>query len=290
MPGGHRLLDPVLDDRLVDERQHLLGLRLGGGQEARAEAGGGEDGLADLRHGSNDATTGPLDRPVDGACYPRGPEEGHARPEVRRREPRARARDAGERAARPSSRSRPAGPRGVDPGRSTRARRCIQRGRGSCGTASAWRARRSRGAAGPSEDASALKAEMKGVADEIKALEAQLDEVEGATRAPSCWSCPTCPTRACPSGTDAADNVEVRRVGEPPRFDFAPKAALGPRARARHPRLRARRQDLRRALRRLLGRRRAAGARAHQLHARPAHARARLPRGASRPSSSPRRR
>ena len=43
----HRLLDHVLDDRLVDEGQHLLGLRLGGGEEARAQAGGGEDGLAD---------------------------------------------------------------------------------------------------------------------------------------------------------------------------------------------------------------------------------------------------
>ena len=43
---GDRFLDAVLDDRLVDERQHFLGLRLGGGQEAGAEAGGGEDGFA----------------------------------------------------------------------------------------------------------------------------------------------------------------------------------------------------------------------------------------------------
>ena len=43
----HRFLDAVLNDRLVDERQHFLGLRLGGGKEAGAEAGGGEDGLAD---------------------------------------------------------------------------------------------------------------------------------------------------------------------------------------------------------------------------------------------------
>ena len=42
-----RFLDAVLNDRLVDERQHFLRLRLGGGQEARAEAGGGEDGFAD---------------------------------------------------------------------------------------------------------------------------------------------------------------------------------------------------------------------------------------------------
>jgi hypothetical protein len=48
--GRHRLLDHVLDDRLVHERQHLFRLRLGGGKEARAEARGGEDGLADASH------------------------------------------------------------------------------------------------------------------------------------------------------------------------------------------------------------------------------------------------
>ena len=41
------LLDDVLDHRRVDDRQHLLGLRLGGRQEARAESGGGNDGFAD---------------------------------------------------------------------------------------------------------------------------------------------------------------------------------------------------------------------------------------------------
>ena len=45
--GGDGLFDAVLDDRLVDERQHLLGLRLGGWEKARAESGGGEDRLAD---------------------------------------------------------------------------------------------------------------------------------------------------------------------------------------------------------------------------------------------------
>ena len=45
--GGDRLLDAVLDDRLVDERQHLLRLRLGRGKKPGAEAGGGEHGLAD---------------------------------------------------------------------------------------------------------------------------------------------------------------------------------------------------------------------------------------------------
>ena len=45
---GDGLLDHVLDDRLVDERQHLLGLRLRRGQEARPQAGRGEHRLSDL--------------------------------------------------------------------------------------------------------------------------------------------------------------------------------------------------------------------------------------------------
>ncbi len=48
--GCHRFFDAVLDDRLVDEREHFLGLGFGGGQEARAEAGGGENGFANF-HG-----------------------------------------------------------------------------------------------------------------------------------------------------------------------------------------------------------------------------------------------
>ena len=52
MPGGDGLFDRVLDDRLVDQRQHLLRLRLGGGQEAGAPAGGGEDGLSNAHRTS----------------------------------------------------------------------------------------------------------------------------------------------------------------------------------------------------------------------------------------------
>ena len=43
--GGDRLFDHVLDDRLVHDRQHLFRLRLGGGQEPRAETRGRNDGL-----------------------------------------------------------------------------------------------------------------------------------------------------------------------------------------------------------------------------------------------------
>ena len=47
MPEATRFLDAVLDDRLVDQRQHLFRLRLGGGKEPGAEAGGGEHSFAD---------------------------------------------------------------------------------------------------------------------------------------------------------------------------------------------------------------------------------------------------
>ena len=51
-PGGDGLFDGVLDDRLVHQRQHFLGLRLGGRQEAGAPAGGREDGLANAHRTS----------------------------------------------------------------------------------------------------------------------------------------------------------------------------------------------------------------------------------------------
>ena len=43
--AGDRLLDTVLDGRLVDQRKHLFRLRLGHRQEPRAETGGGKDRL-----------------------------------------------------------------------------------------------------------------------------------------------------------------------------------------------------------------------------------------------------
>ena len=45
--GGVGLLDGVLHQRLVDDRQHLLRQRLGGGQEAGAEAGHRKDRVSD---------------------------------------------------------------------------------------------------------------------------------------------------------------------------------------------------------------------------------------------------
>ena len=48
--GRLRLVDDVLHHRPVDDRQHFLRHRLGGGQEPRAETGDGKDGFADALH------------------------------------------------------------------------------------------------------------------------------------------------------------------------------------------------------------------------------------------------
>jgi hypothetical protein len=49
--GGYCLFDTVLDERLVDEAEHLLGHGLGGGKEAGAHACGRKDGLTDFLGG-----------------------------------------------------------------------------------------------------------------------------------------------------------------------------------------------------------------------------------------------
>ena len=48
--GRPRLVDHMLHHGPVDDREHLLRNRLGGGQEAGAEAGDGENGFADALH------------------------------------------------------------------------------------------------------------------------------------------------------------------------------------------------------------------------------------------------
>jgi seryl-tRNA synthetase len=72
------------------------------------------------------------------------------------------------------------------------------------------------------QDAAALKAEMKGVADEIRALEARLAEIESRLRQ-FLLIVPNLPDASVPVGPDASANRELRRVGEPPRFGFAPR-------------------------------------------------------------------
>jgi seryl-tRNA synthetase len=82
------------------------------------------------------------------------------------------------------------------------------------------------------EDAAELKGEMKGVSDEIKQLEARLQETEARLR-DVLLQLPNLPAPEVPVGRDASANREVRRWGEPRRFDFAARphwevgAALG---------------------------------------------------------------
>ena len=92
---------------------------------------------------------------------------------------------------------------------------------------------------------------------------------------------PNLPHDSVPVGKSAEDNVEVRRWGTAPKFDFTPKPhwELGEQLGILD--LERACQDLRRALRRVLGHGRETRARARQLHARPAHPRARLHRGAA---------
>ena len=76
-----------------------------------------------------------------------------------------------------------------------------------------------------------------------------------------------------PVGKSEADNVAVKTWGEQSQLRLRPEAALGDRRGPRHSRPGTRRQAERSTVCRLHGRRRAAGAGADQLHARPAHRR-----------------
>jgi len=70
-------------------------------------------------------------------------------------------------------------------------------------------------------DASGIIAAMKGVGDEIKALEDDLKGFDESIRL-TLLNLPNLPHDTVPVGRDAAGNVEARRIGEPRRFDFEP--------------------------------------------------------------------
>ena len=72
------------------------------------------------------------------------------------------------------------------------------------------------------EDASALLAEVAGTGDEQKALEAELDRVQAKLR-DFLLLLPNLTHASVPTGRSSDDNVEVRRWGAPPAFDFAVK-------------------------------------------------------------------
>lgn len=67
-----------------------------------------------------------------------------------------------------------------------------------------------------------LLAEMKTVAGEIKQLDEEIRALDERLRA-RLLELPNLPHDSVPSGKEAADNVEVRRIGSPPTFAFDPK-------------------------------------------------------------------
>jgi seryl-tRNA synthetase len=79
------------------------------------------------------------------------------------------------------------------------------------------------------QDPSAVFDANRQRAQRIKQLDGELEALE-AQRQASLLVVPNLPHASVPVGQSAADNVEVRRIGEPPAFDFEPKAHwdLGP--------------------------------------------------------------
>lgn len=81
------------------------------------------------------------------------------------------------------------------------------------------------------QDATEILAEMKQVSDRIKLSDERIAQLEIALR-DFMLVVPNLPHSSVPRGQSAADNVEVRRWGAPPKFDFAPRPhwELGERA------------------------------------------------------------
>ena len=64
---------------------------------------------------------------------------------------------------------------------------------------------------------------MRDEGDKIKAIDDELSEVENSLKE-LMYAIPNLPDESVPVGSDSDDNVEVRRWGEPTKFDFEPKA------------------------------------------------------------------
>ena len=75
---------------------------------------------------------------------------------------------------------------------------------------------------GKGEDASAVMAEVAGIADELKAGAEKLDVIQHELNQ-MLMGVPNLPDASVPAGADETGNVEVRRWGTPRSFDFAVK-------------------------------------------------------------------
>ncbi len=77
-------------------------------------------------------------------------------------------------------------------------------------------------AKGKKEDAAPLLAEVSGLGDELKQQEGELDSVQSQLR-DFLLELPNLTHSSTPAGRSAEDNIEIRRWGTPPEFDFPPK-------------------------------------------------------------------
>lgn len=71
-------------------------------------------------------------------------------------------------------------------------------------------------------DAAPILARMKQVSDEIKQADERISQLDGLLR-DVLLTIPNLPHPSVPIGKGAEDNVEVRRWGTPPKFDFTPR-------------------------------------------------------------------
>jgi seryl-tRNA synthetase len=75
---------------------------------------------------------------------------------------------------------------------------------------------------GKGEDTAGVMAEVAGLGDELKANEGRLAEVQ-RKMADFMAAIPNLPHESVPAGVDESGNVEVRKIGTPPSFDFEVK-------------------------------------------------------------------
>lgn len=73
------------------------------------------------------------------------------------------------------------------------------------------------------EDTTSIMAEMKELSGRIKEMNGELSQIEDELRN-TLLGVPNTPAEGVPFGKDDADNVEIRRWGEPTSFSFEPRA------------------------------------------------------------------
>ncbi len=77
-------------------------------------------------------------------------------------------------------------------------------------------------AKGKGEDTTSLMAQVAAIADDLKSSTTHLEKVQ-STQSDFMLSLPNLPHQSVPIGKDESENVEVRRHGAPPEFDFTVK-------------------------------------------------------------------